>query len=336
MIENNRNNSDINNEKPQSGNDSLKNESFPFLATVRSRVFHKILEFAQKVAKFDSSVLIRGETGVGKEVVARFIHQTSPRAKNLMLAINCGAFPETLLESELFGHKAGSFTGAIKDRVGIFEQAARGTILLDEIGDVSPVTQLKLLRVFQEREILRIGENIPRKVDTRIISATNRNLEKIVSEGKFRNDLFYRLRVIEIKIPPLRERPEDIISLTEYFINKLAARLQLPGLNLNSECLEYFRAYHWPGNARELRNAIEQAAILSEDGNIKCEHLPPYILNPDFNFPKFDISRPRPLEELESEYIKFVLKSTGENKTRAAKILGISQTTLWRKLKNIR
>ncbi len=322
-------------EKLKSWNGSQKNESFPFLAAVRSQAFHNVLEIAQKVAKFNSSVLISGETGVGKEVVARFIHNTSPRAKNLMLAINCGAFPETLLESELFGHKAGSFTGAIKDRVGIFEQAARGTILLDEIGDVSPATQLKLLRVFQEREILRIGENIPRKVDTRIISATNRNLEKIVSEGKFRNDLFYRLRVIEIKIPPLRERPEDIISLTEYFVKRLAARLRLPDLNLTRECLDYFRDYHWPGNVRELRNAIEQAAILSENGNIKREHLPPYILNPEFNFRKFDISGPQTLGELESNYIKVVLKSTGGNKTRAAKILGISQTTLWRKLKNL-
>jgi len=313
----------------------LKNKSFPFLAAVKSQAFHNVLEIAQKVAKFDSSVLIRGETGVGKEVVARFIHATSPRAKNLMLTINCGAFPETLLESELFGHKAGSFTGAIKDRVGIFEQAARGTILLDEIGDVNPVTQLKLLRIFQEREILRIGENIPRKVDTRIIAATNRNLEKVVLEGQFREDLLYRLRVIEINIPPLRERPEDTISLTEYFIKKLAITLRLPDLNLDPECLEYFQTYHWPGNVRELRNAIEQAAVLSEDGNIKHKHLPPYILNPDINFRHFNISKPRTLREMESEYIKIVLRSTGENKALTAKILGIGQTTLWRKLKNI-
>ncbi|MFH2035281.1 MAG: sigma-54 dependent transcriptional regulator, partial [Candidatus Zixiibacteriota bacterium] len=301
------------------------NDSFPFLAAVKSQVFHKVLEIAKKVARFNSSVLIRGETGVGKEVVARYIHNTSPRAKNLMLAINCGAFPETLLESELFGHKAGSFTGAIKDRVGIFEQAARGTILLDEIGDVSQVTQLKLLRVFQEREILRIGENIPRKVDTRIISATNRNLEKVVLEGKFREDLLYRLRVIEIRIPPLRERPEDIISLTEYFIKRLIVRLELPNLNLNRECLEYFQAYQWPGNVRELRNAIEQAAILSENGNVRPEHLPPHILNPDFHFQRFDMSKPRTLKDMESEYIKVILKLSNGNKARAARTLGIGQ-----------
>ncbi len=320
-------------EKSEIGNVHLKNESFPFLAAVKSQAFHNVLEIAQKVAKFDSSVLIRGETGVGKEVVARFIHSTSPRAKNLMLAINCSAFPETLLESELFGHKAGSFTGAIKDRVGIFEQAARGTILLDEIGDVNPITQLKLLRVFQEREILRIGENIPRKVDTRIISATNRNLEKVVLEGKFREDLLYRLRVIEISVPPLRERPEDIISLTEYFVKKLAIRLRLPDLNLDCECLEYFQAYHWPGNVRELRNAIEQAAILSENGNIKSEHMPSHVLNPDFKLQYFDILKPRTLREMEFDYIKMVLRSTGGNKVRTAKILGIGQATLWRKLK---
>ncbi len=329
------NNAEYNKQEIAGGNSVVQSESYPFLATVKSPAFRKILEFAQKVARFDSSVLICGETGVGKEVVARFIHQSSPRAKNLMLAINCSAFAETLLESELFGHKAGSFTGAIKDRVGIFEQAARGTILLDEIGDVSPVTQLKLLRVFQEREILRIGENIPRKVDTRIISATNRNLEKIVAEGKFRNDLFYRLRVIEIKIPALRERPEDIESLTEYFSAKLSTRLKLPGLNVDRKCLEYFRAYAWPGNVRELRNTIEQAAIMSEDGNIKFEHLPPHIINPDIDFREFDMSKARTLKEMESDYIKYILRLSGGNKTRASRLLGIGQATLWRKLKDI-
>lgn len=310
-------------------------EPFHFLATVKSPAFRKILEFAKKVARFDSSVLIRGETGVGKEVVARFIHHSSPRAKNLMLAINCSAFQETLLESELFGHKAGSFTGAIKDRVGIFEQAARGTILLDEIGDVNPLTQIKLLRVFQEREILRIGENIPRKVDTRIISATNRNLEKIVDEGKFRNDLFYRIRVIEIKVPPLRERLEDLEFLTDYFSKKLAAKLRLPELNLDDKCFKYFRAYSWPGNVRELRNTIEQAAVLSENGNIKVNHLPPYILNPELSQRNIDFSGQPTLKEMELDYIKYVLCSTGDNKTRTAKILGISQATLWRKLKSV-
>ena len=235
----------------------------PFLAVVRSKAFQNVLDMADRVARFDSSVLIRGETGVGKEVVARYIHAASNRSKSLMLSINCGALPETLLESELFGHKAGSFTGAIRDRVGLFEQAARGTILLDEIGDISPATQVKLLRVLQEREILRIGENIPRKVDIRIIAATNRNLDQAVSDGRFRVDLLYRLRVIEIEVPPLRERPEDILPLTRYFAEKLSKRLNLAHLRFDTACFDFFQSYAWPGNVRELQNAIERAAVLS-------------------------------------------------------------------------
>jgi len=269
-------------------------------------------------------------------VVARYIHAASPRSENSLLTINCGALPETLLDSELFGHKAGSFTGAIRDRVGLFEQAARGTILLDEIGDISLATQVKLLRVLQEREILRIGENIPRKVDTRIIAATNRNLEQAVSERKFREDLLYRLRVIEIEVPPLRERPEDIISLAKYCAKKLSKRLNLPNLQIDPNCHNYFRTYTWPGNVRELQNAVERAAVLSIDGKIRSEHLPPQILNPDLSHQYFDMSKPKSLHEVELNYIEIVLRVTGGNKARAARILGIGQATLWRKLKNIK
>jgi transcriptional regulator with PAS, ATPase and Fis domain len=324
------------NPSQRNDNNKIRNESLLFLAAERSKVFQNILDIARRVARFDSSVLIRGETGVGKEVVARYIHAASPRSENSLLTINCGALPETLLDSELFGHKAGSFTGAIRDRVGLFEQAARGTILLDEIGDISLATQVKLLRVLQEREILRIGENIPRKVDTRIIAATNRNLEQAVSEKKFREDLLYRLRVIEIEVPPLRERPEDIISLAEYCVKKLLKRLNLPGLQIDPDCLDYFQTYTWPGNVRELQNAIERAAVLSIDGKIRPEHLPPQILNPDSNHQYFDMSKPKSLKEVELNYIGIVLKATGGNKARAAKILGIGQATLWRKLKNIK
>jgi len=305
-----------------------------FLAAVPSEAFQNTLEIAGKVARFDTSVLITGETGVGKEVIARYIHGTSRRSKHSMLSVNCGALPETLLESELFGHRAGSFTGAVRDRTGLFEQAARGTILLDEIGDVSLSTQVKLLRVLQEREILRIGENIPRKVDTRVIAATNRNLDQAVSQGRFREDLLYRLRVIEIVVPPLRERPQDILPLTDYIIDKLSNKMGIPDLCLDDSCLDYFKNYHWPGNVRELENAIERAAVLSGTGEVKMKHLPPQLLEFQKYSESSDSMPLRNLREVEMDHIRTVLRATGGHRTRAAKILGISQATLWRKLKS--
>ncbi|MCK4371610.1 MAG: sigma 54-interacting transcriptional regulator [candidate division Zixibacteria bacterium] len=311
-----------------------KDAALQFLAAVPSQPFQHTLEMARKVAPFDTSILITGETGVGKEVIARYIHSASRRADYSMLSVNCGALPETLLESELFGHRAGSFTGAVRDRNGLFEQAARGTILLDEIGDISLSTQVKLLRVLQEREILRIGESIPRKVDTRIIAATNHNLEQAVTEGRFREDLLYRLRVIEIVVPPLRERPQDILPLTDYLVQKLSVRLSIPNLRLDDSCLKRFKAYHWPGNVRELENAIERAAVLSGTGEIKPEHLPPQLLDPGGPRQHVDSAPSRSLREIEMDYIKTVLKATGGHRGQAAKILGISPATLWRKLKN--
>ncbi len=306
-----------------------------FIAEIRSAAFRTVLDMAARVARFDSSVLLSGETGVGKEVVARYIHWLSPRRENPLLTINCGALPETLLESELFGHKAGAFTGAISDRVGLFEQAARGILFLDEIGDVSRAIQIKLLRVLQEREILRIGENIPRKVDIRIIAATNRDLDRAVDEGTFRLDLLYRLRVIEIPVPPLRKRPEDIPPLADHFIRILSKKLELPALGLDRDCLERFRAYSWPGNVRELQNAIERAAILSGDGVIQVRHLPPQIIDPDLVRPRREEAEPGTLAEVEAGHIRQVLSMTDGNRTKAAKILGISQATLWRKLKRM-
>ena len=305
-----------------------------FIAPFRSDSYRNVLRMASRVAKFDSSVLLSGETGVGKEIVARYIHWLSPRADRSMLTINCGALPETLLESELFGHKAGSFTGAIRDRVGLFEQAARGTVFLDEIGDISKTMQVKLLRVLQEREILRIGENIPRKVDIRTIAATNQDLDMAAEEGKFREDLLYRLRVVEINVPSLRERPEDILPFTEYFIERLTRQLRLAKLNLDQECLARFQNYDWPGNVRELQNAIEHAAIISGDGKVKLKHLPPQIAGGKIFQPPSPQSL-RPLDEIEKEYIRSVLQFAAGNRARAARILGISQTTLWRKLKNM-
>jgi len=310
-----------------------KRKGLASFAEVRSKALEQVLDVSERVAKFDSSVLITGETGVGKEVMARFIHENSPRANGAFVTINCAALPETLLESELFGHKAGSFTGASHDRSGLLEQAEKGTIFLDEIGDVSPTIQLKILRVLQEKEILRVGENKPRKVDVRIIAATNRNLDKGVEEGKFRDDLLYRLRVIEIEIPPLRERREDILPLVRYFITRLSKKLNLPNLRLDPSCVNYLQHYAWPGNVRELENAIERAAVLSPDGVMLPEFLPPHIQKQVSAGQAEGDPLQKSLDQVEQEYIRQVLQATGNNQTHAARILGISPSTLWRKLK---
>lgn len=302
-------------------------------ADVRSKAFQQVLDLANRVAQFDSSILITGETGVGKEVLARYIHRNSNRAQGPFVAVNCGALPETLLETELFGHKAGSFTGAISDRVGLFEGAGQGTIFLDEIGEISPAMQLKILRVLQEKEIRRVGENKPRKTNTRVIAASNCDLDKAVSDGKFREDLLYRLRVIEIEIPPLRERREDILPLARFLVQRIARRLNLRGLRLDATCVDSLVTYHWPGNVRELENVLERAAILSVDGVIKPTFLPHHIIYHK-SYPK-NVTDPLmcTLSQIEKEHIRMVLESTGGNQTRTAKILGISPTTLWRRLK---
>ena len=245
---------------------------------VRSREFQRVVELAERVAKFDSSVLITGETGVGKEVVARHIHGLSPRSDAPFVAVNCGALPETLLESTLFGHKAGAFTGATKDRPGLFEEAEKGTIFLDEIGDTTPAMQLKLLRVLQEREIMRVGETRPTKVDVRVISATNRDLQQAVRENNFREDLYYRLRVVEIQVPPLRDRKDDILPLARHFVKKCAAQMGLPDLRLDATSLDCLLEYSWPGNVRELENAVEHAAVFCQDSVILPKHFPAHIL----------------------------------------------------------
>ena len=303
------------------------------LAVVKSRAFQEILEVARKVARFDSSVLLVGETGVGKEVLARFIHEKSERAKKRFVAVDCGALPETLLESELFGHRAGSFTGAVRDRKGLFEEAEGGTVFLDEIGDVTPALQVKLLRVLQEREIRRVGENKQRKIDVRVLAASNKDLVAAVKEGTFRDDLYYRLRVVEIRIPPLRERPDDVLPLSRFFVSRLAERLGLPNLQLDASSLDLLQQYRWPGNVRELENALERAAVLSEDARIRPEGLPPSLrgLEPS---PEGGVSRVLcTLGEVELDHIRAVLRHTEGNRTEAARILGIGTTTLWRKLK---
>ena len=305
----------------------------PYLAPVKSRSFLEVLKLARMVAGFDSSVLISGDTGVGKEIVARFIHDHSNRRERPMSTINCAALPPALLESELFGHKAGSFTGAINDRVGLFEQAARGTAFLDEIGDVDGAIQVKLLRVLQEREILRIGENIPRRVDIRVIAATNTDLATAVEENRFRKDLLFRLRVVELQVPRLADRTEDILLLAEHFLWELSHRMKLPDLKLHNDCHCYLLQYSWPGNVRELYNVMERAAIFGRGLTIMPEHLPPELLHPERSVRRMGEYSPRRLNEIEREHIERTLEYAGGNRPRAARILGISQSTLWRKLK---
>lgn len=305
----------------------------PYMSPVKSTAFAEVLRLARMVAAFDSSVLLSGDTGVGKEIVARFIHDHSRRRERPMLTINCAALPAALLESELFGHKAGSFTGAVNDRVGLFEQAARGTAFLDEIGDVDGAIQVKLLRVLQEREILRIGENIPRRVDIRVIAATNTDLSSAVAENRFRKDLYFRLRVVEIRVPCLSERTDDILLLAEHFVTELAARMQLPMLRLHEDCHARLLKYSWPGNVRELYNVLERAAIFGHGKTIRPEHLPPEILRPASSQRTAGAFVPMSLRDIERAHIERTLAHTAGNRPRAAKILGISQSTLWRKLK---
>jgi transcriptional regulator with PAS, ATPase and Fis domain len=303
----------------------------PPLVEVRSPAFTRVLELATRIAPFDSSVLITGESGVGKEVVARLIHTRSARSKGPFLAINCGALPETLLDSELFGHKAGSFTGAISDHAGLFESAAGGTLFLDEIGEISHATQVKLLRVLQEREIRRVGESKNRPIDVRVLAATNRDLAAGMANGTFREDLYYRLRVVEVAIPPLRQRREDILPLARFFVDRFRSKLKMPALRLSAESIAFLTNYPWPGNVRELENAIEHAAILSRDGQLTPDLLPSAIIHPTAG-PALSGGK-RSLGDMAGAHIQDVLRQTGGNRRQAAAILGISTATLWRKLK---
>jgi len=314
--------------------DRLKGDGPAAFVEVHSEAFRRVMELANRVARFDSSVLITGESGVGKEVLARYLHAHSLRAKGPFVVVNCAALPETLLESELFGHTKGSFTGAVQDRVGLFESAQQGTVFLDEIGDISPAMQLKLLRVLQQREIIRVGENKPRKVDARVLAATNRRLAEAIREGKFREDLFYRLCVFEIEVPPLRHRKEDLLHLARHFLSEFSVKLSIPRLRLDATCLDVLTTYTWPGNVRELENAIEHAAVLSRNGLILPEHFPLALTHPRLSSTTGATGTLPSLAALEQEHIRTVLESTGGNRRKTAEILGIGQATLWRKLKD--
>lgn len=305
----------------------------PFFIEGRSKAVQEMLLLSNRVALFDTSVLITGETGAGKEVLARHIHSISHRSKGPFVTVNCAALPETLLESELFGHKKGSFTGAIRDRMGLFEQARGGTVFLDEIGEISQAMQLKTLRVLQEKEVVPVGENLPRKIDVRIIAATNKDLNEEVARGDFRDDLLYRLKVVEIDVPPLRERITDVLPLARFLVKKLSKRLEIHNLHLDATTLDVLHSYNWPGNIRELENALERAAVLGKDGAIVPENLPPAIFDKSLKTAYTVTSKGRTLADIEMEYISAVLQSVDGNRTKAAKILGIGSSTLWRKLR---
>ena len=293
----------------------------------------EILHIAETVAQTDSTVLLQGESGTGKGVVARYIHELSARSSNVFVSINCGALPESLLESELFGHVKGSFTGAVKDKSGLFAAAEGGTFFLDEIGETTAATQVKLLRVLQHREVIPVGATEPIPIDTRLIAATNRDLDLEIARGNFRSDLFYRLNVISLEMPPLRQRREDIPILAESFLQQIAVARDEEPKTLSPEAAAQLQSYNWPGNVRELENAVERAVILASNGIITPSSLPDRIREPKTEPLVAERAATNPsLETIERAYIMWVLGSEGGNKSRAAETLGIDPSTLYRKL----
>jgi DNA-binding NtrC family response regulator len=296
-----------------------------------------VYKMVARVAPTLSTVLVVGESGTGKELVARAIHTHSPRATGPFVAVNCTALTESLLESELFGHAKGAFTGAVTSKRGLFEEAQGGTLFLDEIGDVSPKMQAQLLRVLQEGEIRRVGGTEPVKVDVRVVAATNRDLEDEVKAARFREDLYFRINVVTIRLPPLRERPSDIDLLVDHFLRKYAQRERRSEAGIAPEALELLRKHAWPGNVRELENVIERALALAKDGVVLQSDLPVEVAGaaapslPAAGTDGLVADRPT-LAELERRYIDLILKETGGNKKRAAEILGIDRRTLYRTL----
>jgi DNA-binding NtrC family response regulator len=300
----------------------------------KAKRFLEVLRLAEHVAPTGSTVLIGGESGTGKEVIARYIHNLSTRSDGPFLSINCGALPENLLESELFGHVKGSFTGAVRDKQGLFAAARGGSFFLDEVGEMPASLQVKLLRVLQEREVIPVGATEAIPVDVRILAATNRDLEEEVRRGNFRSDLFYRLNVIAVNLPPLRERRDDLIPLIELFLENLT---QEAGGGepraLASDALDAVTVYEWPGNVRELENALEHAVVLSKGPLIEAASLPERITKRKKEPLVAERSYKNPtLEVIERAYIMYVLQAEGGNKTRAAEVLGIDPSTLYRKL----
>jgi len=295
----------------------------------------ELLELLERTAAYKTTALLTGESGTGKEVLARAIHAQSPRRREAFVAVNCGAIPENLLESELFGHARGAFTGAGRARRGLFVEANGGSIFLDEIGELAPALQVKLLRVLQEEEIRPIGETKSQQVDVRVIAATSRDLEADITKGTFREDLYYRLNVMHLQVPALRERREDIPLLTDHFLAHFRSHLSRPVRTISDEALEKLTSHHWPGNVRELENVIERAVILADTDRITTHELPSNIAMPGrgetTGGPSFSLKRAR--RQVEADVIRRALKATGGNRTHAAKLLEISHRALLYKIK---
>jgi two-component system response regulator AtoC len=304
----------------------------------KSEALAQSIAIARKVAKHPSTVLITGESGSGKELIARLIHDSSPRASARFVAVNCGAIPEHLLESELFGHARGAFTGAAESRSGLFEEADGGTLFLDELGELPQPLQVKLLRALQEGEVRRVGDNAPRTVDARVIAATSRDLENDVREGRFRADLFYRVNVVRIQSPPLRERREDVPELVRHFMTVFNKRMGLRLSSVAPAAMRLLMDYAWPGNVRELENVVERAMVLAEGSMVEVAHLPATIRSPheaaeSTGREDLDLSVKRRTADLERSLIERALRETDGNRTRAARILELSQRALLYKIK---
>ncbi len=298
----------------------------------QSRGMQKVLDLVLRVAPTDATVLIQGESGTGKEVIAKAIHHASPRADKAFVAVNCGALPEPLLESEIFGHVKGAFTGATAHKKGLFEEAHGGTFFLDEIGEMPSTLQVKFLRALQEGEVRPVGSNRSTTADVRVLAATNRDLGQLMQQGKFRDDLFYRLNVIPVVLPPLRERREDIPTLAEHFLQQYSQKQGRP-LRFSGEAIDKLLRYPWPGNVRELENAIERAAILAQHESIAPDDLPPHIMAGAPLGAAPALPQALTLAEAERRHILQTLERCGWNHSRAAEVLGIGRTSLWRKLK---
>lgn len=297
----------------------------------KSKKMQQTIDFARRIAYVESPVLVSGESGVGKERIARFIHRESARAMRPFVAINCSAVTETLLESEFFGHVKGAFTGANKERIGIFEATNGGTLLLDEITELSASMQAKLLRVLQEKEVRRVGENISRPIDVRIIGATNKNLVEEMASGRFREDLFYRLSTFELVVPPLRERPDDILQLARYFLHRVAQKIDREILGFSPEAIDRLLAYDWPGNVRQLENSVEHAVVLCQGKRVSAQDLPKVVRSTASVF--HSDGRVQRLEESERDQIHRAMKILNNDKKEVARQLGISLSSLYQKLK---
>jgi DNA-binding NtrC family response regulator len=294
-----------------------------------------LLEMAQQIAGTDTNVVISGESGTGKELLAKYIHSNSPRHSQTMLSINCGAFSEELLTNELFGHKKGAFTGADTDKKGLVEMADGSTLFLDEITEMPVSMQVKFLRVLQEQEVMRLGDTVPIKVNVRFLAATNRDLEQEVKTGQFRQDLFYRINVVSMKIPPLSERKDDIPLLVQFFLEKYNGVMQKEVIQVAPEVLETLQRYDFPGNVRELENIIERGVALANSDTLGLAQIPGDLCSLDMQTFRKSVGKYASMEEVEKSYIEWILKETGFNKTEAAKALGIDRVSLWRKIKKL-